>query len=103
MAKHFDQPGVRWLTVLAAGAVILLLPRPATLDPKAWYTLAIFVATMVGLITQPLPGGAMVLLGVSLIAVTGIAPVATALAGYSDPVVWLVLAAFFIARAMIKT
>ena len=45
----------------------------------------------------------MVLLGVCTLAVTAIVPIGTALAGYSDPVVWLVLAAFFISRGMIKT
>ncbi len=45
----------------------------------------------------------MVLLGVSAIAITGALPIRDALAGYADPIVWLVLAAFFISRAMIKT
>ena len=45
----------------------------------------------------------MVFLGICAVALSGIVPVGTALAGYSDPVVWLVLAAFFISRGMIKT
>jgi len=49
------------------------------------------------------PGGAMVLIGVSAIAVTGTLPVEQALGGYADPIVWMVLAAFFISRGMIKT
>ncbi|HUP87727.1 MAG TPA: SLC13 family permease, partial [Longimicrobiales bacterium] len=93
----------RWASVIGAGVLILLLPKPASLQPNAWYILAVFAATMVGLITQPLPGSAMVLIAVAVVAVTGLAPVATALAGYSDPVVWLVLAAFFISRAMLNT
>lgn len=73
------------------------------MDANAWYLLAIFAATMTGLILQPMSGGAMVFLGVCALAISGIVPVAKALAGYSDPIVWLVLAAFFISRAMIKT
>jgi DASS family divalent anion:Na+ symporter len=34
---------------------------------------------------------------------SGVQPVAKALAGYGDPIVWLVLAAFFMSRGMIKT
>lgn len=94
---------LRWLAVILAAAIVLVLPRPEALEPKAWRLLAVFAATMVGLITQPLPGSAMVLLGISAVALLGLAPVGTALAGYSDPVVWLVLAAFMISRAMIKT
>ncbi len=45
----------------------------------------------------------MVLIGVSAIAITGSLPIRDALGGYADPIVWLVLAAFFISRAMIKT
>src|SRR5262245_21269973 len=85
----------RWLGVLGAGLLILLLPRPATIDANGWLLVAIFAATMIGLILQRLPGGAMVFLGVCAVVLTGIAPIGTAVAGYSDPVVWLVLAAFF--------
>ena len=45
----------------------------------------------------------MVLIGVAALAITGTLPVDQALAGYGDPIVWLVLAAFFISRGMIKT
>ncbi len=47
--------------------------------------------------------GAIVLIGVTVVALTGALPVDQAFAGYADPIVWLVLAAFFISRAMIKT
>jgi divalent anion:Na+ symporter, DASS family len=93
----------RWGVVLAVGALVLLAPVPAGVTTASWRLLAIFAATMVGLVAQPLPGGAMVLLGVCALAISGIVPVARALGGYSDPVVWLVLSAFFIARAMVKT
>lgn len=94
---------IRWGIVGAAGAGVALVPAPAGVAPAAWHLLAIFVATIVGLIVQPMPGGAMVLLGVLALAVTGALPVGEALAGYADPIVWLVLAAFFFARGMIKT
>src|SRR6185295_13806653 len=54
-------------------------------------------------ILRPIPGGAVVLMGVTAVAITGALPVGAALGGYADPIVWLVLAAFFIARAMVKT
>src|SRR5688572_65229 len=94
---------IRWLPVFAAGLAVLFTPVPAGVDKTSWQLLAVFVATMVGLIAQPLPGGAMVFLGVATLCVTGVVPIARALAGYSDSVVWLVLAAFFISRGMIKT
>ena len=45
----------------------------------------------------------MVLLGVSATAVSGVLTPEQALAGYGDPIVWLVLAAFFMSRGMLKT
>jgi DASS family divalent anion:Na+ symporter len=94
---------IKWGTVLSSGLFIMLLPIPSGITPKPWRLLAIFVATIVGLIVRPVPGGAMVLLGVATIALTGTMPIGQALAGYADPIVWLVLAAFMISRGMIKT
>jgi DASS family divalent anion:Na+ symporter len=52
---------------------------------------------------QPLPGGALVLMAVTFAAMTGGLTVPQALAGFSDPTVWLVMAAFFISRALLNT
>ena len=106
MAEHSISPRsrmTRWLIVLAAGLVVLAIPTPTGITFNAWALTAVFIATMVGLVAQPLPGGAMVLLGVCTLMVTGLATIPKALAGYGDSVVWLVLAAFFISRGMIKT
>ena len=94
---------VRWGIVLSAGLTILLIPTPEGITRNSWRLLAIFVATITGSIVRPVPGGAVVLLGVSTIALTGVLPVRESLAGYADPIVWLVLAAFFMSRGMIKT
>ena len=93
----------KWALVLGSALVILLAPRPEGITPNSWGLFAIFVATIVGSIVRPLPGGAVVLLGVAAIALTGVLPVDQALAGYADPIVWLVLAAFFMSRGMVKT
>ncbi len=94
---------IKWAVVLSSGLAIISIPAPDGIEARAWRLLAIFVATVMGLMIQPIAGGAIVLLGVTAIALTGVLPVAEALAGYSDPIVWLVLAAFFISRGMIKT
>ena len=93
----------KWALVVASATLILLCPVPTGITPQSWRLLAIFIATIVGSIVRPLPGGAMVLLGVSAIALSGALPVESALRGYADPIVWLVLAAFMISRGMIKT
>jgi len=93
----------RWGVVVGVGVAIAAAPRPEGITADSWNLFAIFVATVLGLTVQPLPGGAMVLLGVGATAILGVQPVGQALSGYGDPIVWLVLAAFFMSRGMIKT
>ena len=49
--------------------------RPSGLTPQAWEMFAIFVATIVGCITKPLPIGSTTLLGMVVTVLVGIAPV----------------------------
>ncbi len=93
----------RWFAVVASALVVLLFPVPAGISVESWRLLAIFTATIVGSIVQPVPAGAVVFLGVTTIALTNTLPTAKALSGYSDPIVWLVLCAFFLARGVLKT
>ena len=92
----------RWAAVILP-AIALALYTPPGVPRRSWLLLAVFVATILGLMLRPLPGGAIVLLGVSALALFGIMPITEALSGYADPVVWLPVAAFFLARAMLKT
>ncbi|MEK6279141.1 MAG: DASS family sodium-coupled anion symporter [Acidobacteriota bacterium] len=94
---------LKWALVIGSALIVVLLPVPEGITSQSWRLLAIFVATIVGAIVRPIPGGAIVLLGVTAIMLTGTLPPAEALRGYADPIVWLVLAAFFISRGMIKT
>jgi DASS family divalent anion:Na+ symporter len=84
-------------------AVILLIPRPLAVKPEGWRLLGLFAATVMGLIFQPIPGGALVLIAVTLSTVLAGLPIQKALSGFADPVVWLVLSAFFISNALLKT
>ena len=103
MKTELNKTWWRWLIVLASGFAVALIPVPAGVTRESWILLAIFIATIVGSIVQPLTGSAMVLLGVIATALTGALKIETALGGYADKYVWLVLAAFFLSRAMIKT
>jgi DASS family divalent anion:Na+ symporter len=84
-------------------AVVYLIPKPETVKPEGWRLTGIFIATIAGCIIQPIPGGALVLLAVTLAAIIGGLTVEQALAGYADKSVWLVMAAFFISRSLINT
>ncbi len=94
---------VRGLPVIAVAAVIWMVPPPGNLEVNALHLVAIFVATILGLVLQPLPQGAVVLLGVSVAAVTGTLSLADSLAGFANGTVWLIVTAFLFARGFIKT
>lgn len=95
---------VKFAIVLAIYfAVTLLIPKPETVAPAGWRLLGLFLATIGGLILQPIPGGAIVLISITLAAALGAISVSQALSGYSDSSVWLVVAAFIISRALINT
>src|SRR5947207_15833158 len=81
----------------------LLVPGPASSNPAGWGLLGIFVGAIGALILQPIPGGAAVLIAVTLASIFGGLTIHEALGGYGDPTVWLVMAAFFISHALIKT
>lgn len=93
----------KWCAVALPAAAVALVPVPEGVTPQSWRLLAIFVATIIGSIVRPVPGGAVVVLGVTATALLGVLPVGEALAGFADPVVWLVLAAFMLSRGMVKT
>ena len=94
---------LRWGVVLFVAGGILLIPVPEGITTQSWRLLAIFAATIMGSIVRPIPGAAVVLLGVTALPLFKVLPIGEALTGYADPFVWLVLAAFFISRGMIKT
>jgi len=94
---------IRGLIVIAVGLIIWFMPIPAGVKKEAWQLLAIFVATIFGLILTPLPMGAVVIIGVMMTSLTGTLKIAQSLSGFANSTVWLIVAAFLVARGFIKT
>lgn len=94
---------ISWLIILAVGGGIWLTPVPAGVDPTAWHLLAIFAATVLGLILEPIPMGAVAIGGITITALTGTLTIKDSLTGFSNDVIWLIVTAFFISRAFIKS
>jgi L-tartrate/succinate antiporter len=114
---------VSWkaLAPLAVAIVIAFIPAPEGLPQNAWYFFAIFAGVIVGLMFEPLPGGAIGLIGVTVVAVLaqwvlyspqelarpGFKPanaaLTWALSGFSNPTVWLIFGAFMFALGYEKT
>jgi DASS family divalent anion:Na+ symporter len=92
----------RWAIVLIPGLLLYFLPVPA-LDPQQRRLLAVFAATIVALVAQPVPMGVTVVIGMTLLALTRVLPPAKILSGFSNVTVWLIFIAFLISRAVTAT
>ena len=114
---------ISWKAVapIAVAIVLALLPAPSGLAQHAWYFFAIFAGVIVGLVLEPVPGGAVGLIGVALVTVLGQfvlyspaelakagfspanAALTWALSGFSNSTVWLIFGAFMFALGYEKT
>ena len=100
---------VNVLIPLAVWAALLLMPVPAGLPTVAWYYFALFMAVIVGLILEPVPGSIVGLLGISAAAalqLVGDKPSATvnwALSGFSNSTIWLIFIAYMFGLGYEKT
>lgn len=92
-----------WLSMLALGAIIWFCPIPAGLTPSAWHLFAVFVATVLGFILQPMPIGAVAFIALTFCCFTGILKTGQVLMGFGNGTIWLIVCAFFLSRAFIKT
>lgn len=92
-----------FISCLLIGTLIWFFPHPIEVNPDAWRLLAIFVATIMGIILRPLPVGAVALLAIVTLLITNTLTVEQAFAGFGSEVAWLVVFAFFIAKGFIKT
>jgi L-tartrate/succinate antiporter len=115
--KKENSVKITWkgLAPLVVAIGIALIPAPAGLAQHAWYFFAIFAGVIVGLMFEPLPGGAIGLIGVTVVTLlapwmlygpadlakpgfnaTNAAPT-WALSGFSNSTVWLIFGAFMFA------
>lgn len=105
--RSTDTVSILWKfgVMLVVGAVIFFIPPPEGVDPRGMHMLGIFVATIIGLILQPLPTPSLTLIGLAVAMVTGTmsVPDGEALAGFANSTVLLIVAAFFIADGFLLT
>ena len=92
-----------WIIVLAIGFVIWVCPTPQGLTPNAWHLFAVFAATIAGFILQPISMGAVAFIALTFCAITGVLKTGQALMGFGNGTIWLIVCAFFLSRAFIKT
>ena len=100
-------------TAISIGITLLIwfvIPVPEKVTPEAWHLLALFTGTIAAIIGKALPIGAVSVIAIALVAITGVTrpgkpegAIADALSGFSNPLIWLIAIAVMIAVALTKT
>jgi len=101
--KTVNKKVLSFIICIIIGFFIWFLPPPEGVSKQAIHLFAIFIFTVLGIILRPMTIGIIALLGLTLTVVTKTLNFADAFSGFSHPVVWLIVFAFFISRGFIKT
>ena len=99
------------LIALVIGLTIwFIIPAPAGVSPNAWQLLALFVGTIAAIIGKALPIGAVSVVAIALVALTGVtnpgkpaAALNDALSGFSNSLIWLIGISIMVSQSLNKT
>ncbi|QUX95983.1 C4-dicarboxylate ABC transporter [Marinomonas sp. CT5] len=100
-------PGL--ISIFIALMLWFVIPVPYGVTANAWHLLALFVGTVVAIIGKAMPIGALAILAITLVAVTGVTndtpsgAIKDALSGFSNSLIWLIGIAIVISRGLAKT
>ena len=88
---------------LLVWSLLWFYPCPDQLSEQAWKLFSIFFATIVGIITRPLPIGPVVLCGIVAVLFTKTLSFEELFISYDQPGIWMLVMAFFLANGLQKT
>jgi DASS family divalent anion:Na+ symporter len=91
------------LVTLAVGLAIWFIPPPEGLSRQAWHLFAIFAATILSVVVGALPILTASLFAVAAAVITNTLSADDAYAGFSNPTIVLIIVAFLVARAVVKS
>ncbi|TBU67736.1 DASS family sodium-coupled anion symporter [Serratia marcescens] len=100
-------------SLCALGATLIIwffIPVPEGVAPNAWQLLALFIGTIIAIIGKAMPIGAVSVIAIALVAVTGVtnpgkpgAALDDALSGFSNQLIWLIGFSIMISLSLNKT
>lgn len=85
-----------------------VIPVPAGVDPDAWHLLAMFVGVIAAIIGKAMPIGAIAIIAITLVAVTGVTndspsgAIQDALSSFANPLIWLIGISIMISKGLQK-
>ncbi len=88
---------------LAVALIIWFIPPPGSLSAQAWHLFAIFAATILSVVIGAFPILTASVLAVAAAVLSGTLPPDAAYAGFANPTIVLIIVAFLVARAVVKS
>lgn len=96
----------KWVCCIVPILVLSLFwlsSAPTGLTVQGWHTLGIFSAVILAILMQPLPSGAIMIVGLCVSIITGTFSQKQALAGFSSGIVWLIFSAYILSLSFVQT
>jgi len=104
MAQMADRRAVvARLATIAVVAAMWLAPVPDGLTVPAWHLFAIFAAAILSVIVGAFPILTASVLAIAAAVLSGTVPAGDAYAGFANPTILLIVVAFLVARAVVKS
>ena len=98
------------IAVLLTLIIWFVIPNPDGVSENAWHLLALFVGTIAAIIGKALPIGAISIVAIALVAITGVtnpgnakAALVDSLSGFSNDLIWLIGISVMISISLNKT
>jgi DASS family divalent anion:Na+ symporter len=95
----------QWARVisLAVAVAIWFIPPPGSVTPQAWHLFAIFAATILSVVIGAFPILTASVLAIAAAVLSGTLAASDAYAGFANPTIVLIIVAFLVARAVVKS
>ncbi|QMT30634.1 MULTISPECIES: DASS family sodium-coupled anion symporter [Alysiella] len=109
MKRELGFKPIPTLIAIALALIIWFSPIPEGVSPQGWHLLAMFVGVIAAIIGKAMPIGAMSIVAVMLVAVSGVTAdkpsqaIDHALSSYANSLIWLIGIAIMISRGLLKT
>ncbi|TPG60738.1 DASS family sodium-coupled anion symporter [Ewingella americana] len=104
------KPVPSFIAIAITLIIWFVIPHPQEVTPNAWHLLALFVGTIAAIIGKALPIGALSIIAIALVALTGVtnpgkpaAALNDALSGFSNNLIWLIGISIMLSQSLNKT
>jgi DASS family divalent anion:Na+ symporter len=105
-SKKSTYQKIRWIKriiTLVCGIIIWHLPIPWDITPDAWHLFAIFITAIIGVLLEALSIFTASVIGLVAVVMLRVLPPEIAFSGFSESFILLILAAFLVAKGVIKS